>query len=242
MKKFSLLSLLALLLPLAGFSQFVKILHKESNTEFTGSTYLFFFNAPDGEQTWSGKIKNISGNQASVRVIRTHVSRLPGSTDYYCWNVCLDSTQSTSGSITLANNQTDSTSFHASYRCGGANGTSIINYRFFNPSNAADSASVTVHFISTPSALNEGSIPSGLISAIGPIPASESLQIGYQLEQVGNAGVIEIFDLCGKSVVRQSVSGNSLSIVPLQGLAPGIYSVRLIASDGVTDTRKVLIQ
>ncbi|MEY4110377.1 MAG: Secretion system C-terminal sorting domain [Bacteroidota bacterium] len=236
------MSLLTVFIPLAGFTQFLKIYHKESNTEVTGSSYFYFFNSPDGEQTWSGKIKNISGGTANVRVLRTQLTRLAGSTDYYCWNVCLDSTVSLSGAISLNDNQTDSTSFHAMYRCNGANGTSSVNYRFFDASNATDTTSVTVHYISTPTSINELTSTVGLISSIGPVPTSETVQIGYQLGAAGNTGIIEIYDISGKTVSKHSISGNTLSVISLSGLSPGIYSVRLIAANGLVDTRKILIQ
>jgi hypothetical protein len=242
MKKLAFALFATLILPLAGYSQFVKIFHKESNTEFTGSSFVFFFNAPDGEQIWSGKIKNISGASSNIRVARTQISRLAGSTDYYCWNVCLDSTVSNSGSITLDNNQTDSTSFHAMYRCGGASGVSVVNYRFFDAANPSDSASVTLHYISTPTSVEELDSQKGLISSIGPVPADESLQIGYNLGTSGNSGVIEVFDLSGKRLLQQNVSGNTLTTLNLSGLESGFYSVRMIAADGRTDTRKILIR
>jgi hypothetical protein len=82
----------------------------------------------------------------------------------------------------------------------------------------------------------------GLISSIGPVPADESLQIGYNLGTSGNSGVIEVFDLSGKRLLQQNVSGNTLTTLNLSGLESGFYSVRMIAADGRTDTRKILIR
>lgn len=242
MKKFiSLFSFVAIFTAHSVNAQFVKIQDKHSNNDITGTSHQIFFAGSQNNYDYSAKIKNITSASQDVVVRRVYEERLAGSYDYFCWDLCFDSTDALSGSITLAAGQTDSTSFHVVYYPGGMNGTSKIRYRFYSDENTSDSSSVILHFISSPAGLNDlSSQGSSLINSVGPIPANE--QITLNLNQGSGNLSVQLVDLTGKVLSFEQVNNSGAHVLETAGFAPGVYLIQVLENNVVRDQAKVVLK
>lgn len=223
--------------PILVKGQFLQLRDKESNTDITGMSHLIFFGSNVNSFDYSAKVKNISGTSQDIKVRRIYEERLNGSYDYFCWDLCFDSTDALSGNITLAAGASDSTSFHATYYSGGSNGLSRIRYRFFNTSN--DTASFIIHFNTTPAGINDLQANSAL-AGIGPIPADE--QINVFIERAGNNVEVQMLDMSGKIISREMVSKTGAHPINTSTFSPGVYLVRVLENNLVTDQVKVVLK
>jgi hypothetical protein len=222
-------------------AQFVKIQDKNSNNDITGTSHQIFFAGSQNNYDYSAKIKNITGASQDVVVRRIYEERLSGSYDYFCWDLCFDSTDALSGSITLAPGATDSTSFHVVYYPSGNNGTSRIRFRFYSDENASDSSSVILHFISSPAGLNDiANQKNSLINSVGPIPANE--QISLNLNSLSKNLTIQLVDLTGKVISAEQVNKDGVHVMKTSGFAPGVYLIQVLENNAVLDQTKVVLK
>jgi hypothetical protein len=242
MKKIiSLFSFVAIFTAQTVNAQFVKIQDKHSNNDITGTSHQIFFAGSQNNYDYSAKIKNITSASQDVVVRRVYEERLSGSYDYFCWDLCFDSTDALSGSISLSPGQMDSTSFHVVYYPGGMNGTSKIRYRFYSADNSADSSSVILHFISSPAGIQDNSSSeNSLIKSVGPIPAHE--QIILNLNSGSGNLMVQLVDLTGKVISTEQVNKAGVHVMNTEGFAPGIYLLQVLENNAVRDQAKVVLK
>lgn len=240
MKKIiTLLSLVLFTSPLVVNAQFLKLMDKNTNADITGMSHLLFFGNNQTSFDYSAKVKNISSSTQVVKVRRIYEERLNGSYDYFCWDLCFDSTDALSGDITMPAGSTDSTSFHATYYSGGTNGLSRIRYRFFTGVNPNDTASFIVHFNTTPAGIEQNK-GNRAIAAIGPIPADE--QINVFIQKAGNNIEVQMLDMTGKILSREVVTQSGTYPIHTAALPAGVYLVRVLENNLITDQAKVVLK
>lgn len=95
-------------------------------------------------------VSNVSSNDLTIKVLRTVLNEVEGSTNYYCaLGLCLPPFQDELPiEYSIAANTTvpESDEFSGHYLPNGIEGSSEISYKFFNVNNPNDSVSFTVRY------------------------------------------------------------------------------------------------
>lgn len=208
-----------------------------TNTDVTEDT-VEFFNADEYTTIFAPLLVINSGTGSdSVKVKRTVLSVVPGTTNFFCWDLCYSAGTSQSiGTVTIAATDTV-TVFSADYNPAGNVGTSYINYKFYNDDDTTEFANVIVKFTSGIVGIEE---QQAAISNAYPNPASSQITFDYVVGQ--NEGNIIITDLTGK-VVRTSIlpANSTKHVVDLNGLTEGIYIYSFYSKNKAIATKKFLI-
>jgi hypothetical protein len=206
-------------------AQFLQLSARSSNTNITNGSYMVFYNVAYVEEEFSVRVKNVSNETKDIRVVREQLQRVNGSVDYYCWNLCFDTLTNVSGFISLSAGQTDSTSFHSTYRSNGNNGESIIKFRFSSSQSAADSVNFTVHFIATPASVADFS-PQAEIQNLFPNPAQNQINLNTNSSFSNGQNFAQISDLSGR-LIQTSTIQPGLNAISTEDLSDGIYFMQL---------------
>jgi hypothetical protein len=207
-------------------------------TNVTGDT-AEFFNA-DQFSSIIGPlvIVNPAGTGKDVKVRRTQLSVVPGSSNFFCWDLCYTSIVSVSGgTVNIAANDSVFV-FYADYDPAGNSGSTYVNYKFYNNSDTTQFASVTVKFTSGTVSIEE---EAAVIANVYPNPASQLINFDYTL---GNhQGSISISDLTGKVVKSVNLPENSAKhVISLDGLTDGIYIYTFYSDGKAISTKKFIIK
>lgn len=208
-----------------------------TNTDVTEDT-VEFFNADEYSTIVAPLIViNNSGITKAVKVRRTPLNVVSGSSNFFCWDLCYTPAVSVSGgTVSIPPNDTVFL-FYGDYNPNGYSGTSYINYKFFNGSDTTEFASVTVKFTSGTVGVAEEKVA---ISNVYPNPATTQITFDYVVGQ--EEGNIVITDLTGK-VVRTSIlpANSTKHVIDLNGLNDGVYIYSFYSKNKAITTKKFLI-
>src|SRR5687768_16780888 len=206
-------------------------------TDVTGDTVEFFNSDEYSLITAPLMVVNPNGTTKTIRVRRTILSVISGSSNYFCWDLCYSPGVSVSGTLPVAANDTNVSNFYADYDPLGNSGTTYINYKFYNDGDTTEFASTTVKFTSGTVGIEDQEL---IISNVYPNPASDFINFDYIL---GNhKGKITIADMTGKTV-RSAIlpEGSTKHSFSLEGLTEGIYIYTFYGDNKAISTRKFII-
>jgi hypothetical protein len=183
-------------------------------------------------------IINNGGSAKDVKVRRTQLNVVPGSSNFFCWDLCYTSIVSVSGgTVNIAGNDSVFV-FYADYDPAGNSGSTYVNYKFFDANDTTQFASVTVKFTAGTVGIEE---EAAVIANVYPNPASQFINFDYTL---GNhKGSIAISDLTGKIVKNMNLPENSTKqVIGLDGLNDGIYIYTFYSDGKAISTKKFIIK
>jgi hypothetical protein len=186
------------------------------------------------------RITNISSNAIAIKASRNLVVPIIGSSNYFCWDYCYDSSTSVSdGSVTILPGDTNS-SFSAHYKPMGNEGTCVIKYCFFNPSDILDSICYNANYVSGTVGLE---IPEERFTKprLFPSPSSGKLFINL-LGESKELLKLQIFNSMGSLVYQRNFENQSkvIDITP-EHLPPGLYYYSLYSSKNLDSFGKIEI-
>ena len=169
---------------------------------------------PDEELVFHGILTNISLDTDSIRIQRKLVYLLHDVSHYFCWGLCympnLDSLYSPSGYVVLEPGQSCTDfDFSAHYNPNGAIGTSIVEYTFYNKNDLDEGLNVVVKYVTTPDAIDENIFNNISVSEVYPNPATNVVNIDYDLPGEVNIANVKIINLLGSVVMEQQVDPQS---------------------------------
>jgi len=123
-------------------------------------------------------VTNQSELTLDVKVRKTVITNVTGSTNTYCWaGVCfIPSVSDSPVSVSIAPGRTDSTSFVGDYQSNGNAGTAAIRYTFYNVANPSDQVSVTVFYNISSSSTDPNRITKPWFRAY-PNPADRQMSV-----------------------------------------------------------------
>lgn len=78
-----------------------------------------------------------------------------------------------------------------------------------------------------------------LVAAVYPNPASQSTQVF--ISELNKEASFDLFSMSGQ-VVKSTILTNTITTVPLEGIAPGIYLYRIVSRDNSVATGKLIVQ
>lgn len=185
-------------------------------------------------------VKNLTGQDMTVRVYRVMNKVTKGQGTKFCWVNCFDTATSVSlnDNVILAG-ATDSLSFNGYFESNGIAGPTTVMYRFANTKKIDDSASIVFNYNANVSAINPSRSIAGF--SLYPNPANHNLAVRYDLLSNETAS-LSICNILGVEVFKADlINGQNEQFVPIQALKEGIYFCNLIQNNKILNTRKLVI-
>ncbi len=192
-------------------------------------------------------VNNNTNNGANVKVLRNEIFMLEGTSSYYKWGVSSPYNDTTNLSphyrFVPAGGSSPPGQFTGYYQIKGAVGVSLIEYTFFNKDNPDENVKIVVKFDSSPTAIDENIFKNIWISEIYPNPATNSVNIDYDLPVEVDEANVKIVNILGSVVKeRQIDSRNSNLKIDISDLNGGIYFYSLFVVGEVYRTKKLIVR
>ena len=190
-------------------------------------------------------VTNNTGNDIEVKVKKTELQLVPGSSNYFCWALCYPSNVYVSPDpLIISANSTNSTNFSGDYDAAGNMGISKIRYTFFKNNFPADSASAEVWFNAGYVGLGE-TLPYGIsFSSAFPNPVADVVKFSYvNPNSCAMPLYFKISNSLGALIYEQVLHEKQGFLqIPSANLTPGVYFYSAIANREVLFTRKFIVQ
>ena len=184
-------------------------------------------------------VKNVGTSSKTIRMTKEHITILPNTTNYFCWQACYDTGVfvSTGNKTLLPDGEFDGMSFY--YTPVGTPGMTIVKYKLQNVSVPSDSATLIVRFNGTPTSISElAKAPK--LNAIFPNPANNNVTVNFAVN-VGQAS-LEVKNVLGQVLrVTPIVAGSKSANINVADFASGIYFVSLKSNGNIIDTKRLVV-
>ncbi len=198
-----------------------------------------------GEMIFNPLVTNTTNTTMNVKVRRTNVTVVEGTENYFCWVACYAPfVDESSEYYEMAPGQTTELDFFsAHYTPLGVEGTTIVEYTFYNMDDETQSFTVTVNYNASPDAISE-TIANGVqFDNIYPNPASNYVNINYSLVPEVNQGSVRLTNLLGALVSETPIDLNSNSVkIDVSNLDGGIYFYSVVLNGEILHSKKLIIK
>ena len=209
-----------------------------TDTDVTSDTAEYFNSSPSSTIVAPLLVINNSGLTIDVKVRRTVLSVVPGSVNFFCWDLCYaPGTSVSGGTVSIAAGDT-AFLFYADYNPSGNSGTSYIKYKFYNNVDSTEFASATIKYTSGTVGIEDEEMG---VTNVYPNPASQYINFDYSIGS--NKSSISIADITGKIVRNINLQENSSKqVIGLDGLTDGIYIYTFYVNGKAISTKKFIIK
>lgn len=189
-------------------------------------------------------VKNNTAGSVRVKVKKTEISTLSGSSNYFCWatQCYLPSVYVSPDFLNMpaGYSTTNIENLSVDYLPSGKIGTSKIAYTIFNSGNPDDSVQVIVNYNIT-LGIDNLSRNEVVFSKPYPNPAKDKFSIDYNLIGNANAKII-IHDILGSEITSKEIVEKRGTIQLITtGLSNGIYFYSIIINNKTVRTNKLII-
>jgi len=188
---------------------------------------------------------NNTNNGANIKVLRSEVLILDGTSNYFTWveqyddtiNLSLESSYIPAGSYSVDG------LFTANYSFGEVVGVSIVEYTFFNVDNLDESVKVTVNFDTTPQGIDDNIFNNSMVSDVYPNPTSHSVSIDYNFPHEVTGADVKIMNMLGVVVKQQKIIlHNSSLTMDVSEMESGIYFYSVFINEELLSTKKLVVR
>ncbi len=203
---------------------------------------------PDAELTFHALLTNNSVDKDTIMITRRFIQILPDVTHYFCWGLCYmpntDSIYSPSGFVVLEPGQTTTEdAFSGHYMPNGVVGISLVEYTFFNRNDEGERVTVVAKYVTTPDAIAENIFNNITVSEVYPNPATNFVNIDYELPGEVNVASVKIVNLLGSIVMEQQVDTRNNNLrMNISELDGGIYFYSLFVNGEIYSTKKFVVR
>jgi len=214
------------------------------NGEVLGDVVEIIEEPTVAEMLFDPLVTNTTGSSMDIKVRRTNVDVLAGTINYFCWGACYGaSTDVSSEFITLGPGETTNLlDFSGHYEPTGIEGTSTVEYTFFNMADESQSTTITVRY-STPNAISEDIANGVRFENIYPNPATDYVNINYTLVSGVKEGSVRISNLLGAVVSETPIDINSNTVrMDVSNLEGGIYFYSVVLNGEILHSKKLIIR
>jgi hypothetical protein len=215
---------------------------QNSYFEFSNLQTDIWGNAND-QMVGRAYIRNITNDTLHVKVKRTPISVVSGSSNSFCWDVCYTSITSESRhSVTMVPDSVY-TNFYADFLPNGNIGLSSIKYCFFDEDVTADSICVIAYFNASATGIESAILPAGnYITDVFPNPSNGTSQLIYSVKKDAANSKIEIHNILGSLVKVIDLKEKNGSVkLPMEDVGSGIYFCSLVVDNKTISTKKLVV-
>ena len=215
--------------------------------EAVADTTTIWVNPDSGDPfSFHAVVTNNADKIIKVKVLRTNIDVLEGSSNSFCFaSQCYPPFMDESADYVVLNSGESNAEddFHGDFLSGGAIGTSLVSYRFFDIDNPTDYVEAIVKFWSSPTGLDEN-IKKGIeISNAYPNPANDKFNINYNFETRPADARVKIVNLLGSVVKEVELDQNSDKLsMDISDLNAGVYFYSVIINNEIYQTKKLVIR
>jgi hypothetical protein len=200
--------------------------------------------AEEGEYTLYFRIVNLTNDTLRLAANRSVYDMTAGHGSFFCWDFCYDSTGTTSvDPIAIAPNDTTRFAQYIVFRPNGIDGYSEVTMDFININDGNDAISITYQYsVGGVMSIEQKINPGTALSRPYPNPASDRVNIDYDLPAGIERAQISIFNLIGqkmKTVDLQGIAGTAN--IETSQLRSGIYFMYLMVDGKDITSRKLVI-
>lgn len=210
--------------------------------ETLGDTVMVWGSPDTSEIILYAHVYNNTDNEIGVKVRRRHIETVDSTGDYFCWGACFPDFVDESDPVAVAPGLS-ADEFSSHYKPQSHIGTSIIEYTFFNVDNEDQSVSIVVKYWASPQGIAEDVMNGGSISDIYPNPATQLVNLDYNMPSEVDFAKVRIVNLLG-AVVKESVvdrNANKLTM-DVSDLEGGIYFYNIIVNGDIYKTKKLIVR
>ncbi len=210
-----------LLVGLVVFS--LNLVHAQSIVVNSPNPTIVVGSADADELATGIEIMNISLEQKEIKVRRTMLITIDGTSNYFCWTACYIPSVSLSPSgLTLNGDSSINNTFTSHLKPNGQTGVSEIMYTFFDSNNPQDSANVVVRYEIAPVGISKISTITSLKAF--PNPADGKVTLSFTRSSLNGKGNIELYNMLGSKVYSQQVEDMDGTItISTENLNAGLY-------------------
>jgi len=240
--------LLSLTLIIAGlFSTMAQLSFSSDGVELGDTVTVWVDPSSDQIFTYEVIVHNDTESNMNVKIAREFIHQLADDQFPFCWGAsCYPPSEDTSGNYQFipAMSHTDTTQLLlAEYSPMGKIGTAIIKYTAFNMDQPDVQSSIVIKYWASPEGIAEDIMKDGQLSAIYPNPATNFVNLDYQLTSKVNIAQVKVFNMLG-SVVKESIlqKGGSKIKMDVSNLDNGVYFYSVLLNGNVYTTKKLVIR
>ena len=187
---------------------------------------------------------NESGNGVVIKVLRTPVYIVEGSSDYYVWGNGFGPETDTSGNyIFVPAGATASDTLEYVFEPNQTYGPTLVKYTFFNVDFFDDNISFYVKYIGTATGIEEELYHDILLSDCYPNPTTNTINIDYDIPHTYGEATFTILDILGNVIDKKAAKlGPSTINFDLGNVENGLYFALIELNGKVIDTKKIIVQ
>jgi hypothetical protein len=208
---------------------------------------MYYYVAVNGTHYTDFHQYNLRDTAITYKVKKTQVTMTATSSAWFCVYANSDANNPQSqcyipSTVNSGDFVTDSAAHNmllADFAAGANTGISIVQYKFYDKYNPADSSVITLVYNVTPVGISENA--QNEIVSVYPNPAEDKTVIS--LTNTSESASIVITDLYGRTVFSQSMNPavNSVAISTKEW-SSGIYFVNVIREGKITSTQKLMVR
>ena len=213
--------------------------------ETLGETTTVWGDPTASEIEFHAIVHNNSGNGMNIKVRRSEIEIVSGTINQFYWKVLYAPSIDESSNYLFVpdGGSTETTDFYGRYIPSSKNGTSTVEYTFYNKDNEDQNVKIQVKYWASPEGIAEDAMKGGSISDIYPNPASRWVNLDYNLPNDVHSAKISIVNLLGAVVKEAVVERNEHKLtMDISDLQAGIYFYTVLINNDVYKTKKLLIQ
>jgi hypothetical protein len=195
-------------------------IHNTTGANVTGTTQYLTGQAGN-TISYPGYLVNRTALAKNVKMARIEITIIAGSDNAITFDQ-LNYPPFADTSLNVNIPAGDSVFFQGDYFPNGFNGSTVIQYCFFDPGNTWDEVCFTVDFFGNAMGVAEGS--TALLQLdIYPSPAQNKITVG--LPDGAKHISIRVMDYCGRTVISMNDVEGDRAEIDISGLSDGSYTV-----------------
>jgi hypothetical protein len=211
-----------------------------------GDTVTLWGEPTDFELVFHANLHNNSANAMNIKVARKEIYLVGNTFSQICWaGLCYSPTVDTSVNyeLMMAGGTSGDEDFSGHYSPNGNIGTSIVEFIFYNIDNPSVKVSVVVKFWASPEGIAEDAMQGGRISEIYPNPATNYVNLDFNLTSAVKEAKVRIINLIGSVVKEVEIerSTNQLKL-DISDLDNGVYFYSVLINGDTYKTKKLVVR
>lgn len=201
---------------------------------------------PDAEEiVFQAVVHNNTDAWMKIKVRRTQVEMVDSTSSYFCWGDCfdVDINESPDSLLVPSGGISIDSAFSGHYMPNMKNGTSTVEYMFYNMDNEDQNVKILVNYWGSPSSINDGNINKGKISDLYPNPCSNHVNLDYSLADQINSAAVRIVNIYGNLVGEQEIDPAAKKLtMDISSLERGVYFYTVLIDENIYKTQKLIVQ
>ena len=211
-----------------------------------GDTVILWGEPSEFELVMYANLHNNTGNAMNIKVARKEISMVENTFSQICWaGLCYSPTVDTSANyqLVMAGGISGDEDFSGHYAPNGNIGTSIVEFTFYNVDDPSVKVSVVVKFWASPEGIAEDAMRGGSISDIYPNPATNYVNLDFNLTSQVKEAKVRVINLLGSVVKEANIeSGTNQLRLDISDLDNGVYFYSILVNGDTYKTKKLVVR